>query len=113
MVSSVVEKRRLRDISGAVAADMETGAVARIARRNKLPCLAVRSIVDKASLAIPAAAQAALNAHGEIAVWALLSRLARHPSDLVPLIQLSTAFRTAMQTLRLAARHAGPSLDAQ
>jgi nucleoside phosphorylase len=111
IVASVAEKRRLHAATGALATDMETGAVFRAAARFDLPIIAVRAIADTATTAIPGAAEAALNADGELVLHDLLRQLAKHPSDLVPLIRLFHCFRAAIQTLRQVAKLAGPGLD--
>ncbi len=111
IVASADEKRRVHHATGAVATDMETGAVARAALRHDLPCIAVRSIVDTASVAIPSSAEAALDGHGEIVVLRLLAQIAKNPAEIVPLLRLFRAFRSAMRTLERVAMHAGPSLD--
>lgn len=111
IVASATDKRHLHAATGAIATDMETGAVARTAQRLELPCLAIRSIVDTASVTLPGAAQAALDDHGEIVVSQLLRQLVRNPRQIGALLHLSRAFRAAMQTLTLVAAHAGPDLE--
>lgn len=96
-------KRRLGRETGAVAADMESGAIARCAARHKLEFLAVRVIVDSAGDAVPPAALAAL--HGpRLALVPVLRALFKSPGELVALLRLAANFRHAHRTLTLAGR---------
>jgi adenosylhomocysteine nucleosidase len=110
VVASATAKRRLHAASGAIATDMESGAVARTAENHGVPCLTIRSIVDAASVTLPCAAQAALDRDGGIVLSRLLLQLVRNPAEIVPLLNLGRAFRRAMQTLAAVYLHAGPGL---
>ena len=110
IVASAAAKRRLHAESGAIATDMESGAVARTAQHHGLPCLAIRSIVDAASVTLPRAAQAALDNDGQIVVSRLLLQLVWNPAEIAPLLRLGRAFRRAMQTLTVVHMQAGPGL---
>jgi adenosylhomocysteine nucleosidase len=72
--------------------------------------VAIRSIVDAASVTLPRAAQAALDNDGEIIVSRLLLQLVWNPAEIAPLLRLGRAFRRAMQTLTAVHMHAGPGL---
>lgn len=102
-------KCRLGCKTGAVAADMESGAIARCAARYRLEFLAVRAIVDGAGDALPPAALAALDGP-RIAVFPVLRALAKSPADLPPLLKLAGNFRRARRTLSLAGRVAAADL---
>ena len=111
LIASADAKRELHATTGAIATDMETGAVARAAQRHGIPCMAVRSIVDVSSVTIPSAAQAALDSEGGIVVWRMLAQLAKKPQEIPALLQLARAFRIAMRSLSDLAAHTGPGLD--
>jgi len=111
IVASAAEKRAVHEATGAVAMDMETGAVVRTATSFGIPSISVRTIADTAATAIPGAAQAALNPDGEIVVSGLLLQLAQHPSDIIPLIRLFRCFQAAVRALKNVAALAGPTLD--
>lgn len=96
-------KRRLGRETGAVAADMESGAIARCAARHRLEFLAVRAIVDGVADAVPPAALAALNGP-RIALFPLLGALAKSPGELAPLLKLAGNSRRARRALTLAGR---------
>lgn len=112
VVASPDAKRNLRETSGAVAVDMESAAVLRIAERHQLPFLAVRAIADTAVMALPAIVLNALDEHGEVRLPTLLLELARRPSELRPLLHLNRCFRRAIQSLERVAALSGPSLTA-
>lgn len=84
--------------SGAVAVDMESGAVARVAALHGLPFLAVRAILDAADDEVPHAVSAASQA-GEVRMGRLLRGLARAPSEIVPLLRLARRYRCATHAL--------------
>ncbi|MGY6216288.1 phosphorylase family protein [Methylolobus aquaticus] len=110
IVASSAAKRSLHAASGAIATDMESGAVARTAQKHGVPWLAIRSIVDAAAVTLPRAAQAALDRDGEMIVSRLLLQLLRTPTEIAPLLRLGRAFRLAMQTLSAVKTQAGLGL---
>ncbi len=105
IVSSSREKQQLETITGAIALDMESVAVAKIAQRHKLPFLAIRSIVDPVTMDLPRAIEYAANHEGEIVLSRLLLFLALHPLELPGLIKLGWHFNAAKKTLKIASRY--------
>lgn len=75
-VTSVEEKTRLFNQTGACVIDMESGLLAIEAAKHGLPFIAVRVVHDPASQAIPAAFADIINPRGQISVWKLLKGLA-------------------------------------
>jgi hopanoid-associated phosphorylase len=104
IVGESAEKARLFAATGAVAVDMESGAVARAAARHGIPFAVLRAIGDPAGRDLPAAAKAAFGAGGGVAVWPLLASLAADPGQIPALIALARETRLAMRGLRDAAR---------
>ncbi len=90
--------------SNALAVDMESAAIARIAAQTDLPFIAIRSIVDSAQFNLPKAIHYALNDSGIVVIPKLIKYLCLHPSELVPLIQLGLHFKAAGHTLKQLAR---------
>ena len=84
----------------AVAVDMESAAVARLANQEKIPFIAIRSIVDPAALDLPEAINYAMNDQGVISIRKLLLFLCRHPGELPSLIKLGLHFNAASKTLK-------------
>ncbi|MBS1211741.1 MAG: phosphorylase [Proteobacteria bacterium] len=100
IVSTAEAKAALFSATGAAALDMESAAVARVARERGVPVLIVRSIVDPAGLSVPPIIQSAFDADGKLHLFKLLTGLAMHPGNLPGLIRLGLHFRSAMETLR-------------
>ena len=65
--------------SEALAVDMESHAVAAIARQARLPYMAVRAIADSPQRTVPVAALSGLREDGSITPWPVLARLAARP----------------------------------
>lgn len=101
-------KRFCHHASGAVAVDMESGEVARVAAMRGLPFLVVRAIVDPAERSLPAWISELVTADGRTPIAAVLRGLLRHPHDLGLLLRLGRDSRAAMRSLRGAALVAGP-----
>lgn len=111
VLESVTDKRRMRERTGAMAVDMESGAVAEVAERRGLSMLAIRAVVDTHRLAVPPFIIAAMNGYGEVRFSALLGGLLREPASLVDLLALARAWRSALATLGGAAALIGPALQ--
>jgi adenosylhomocysteine nucleosidase len=103
-------KRALAAQAGAVVADMESAAVARVAHRHGLPLLVVRSVVDPLGLALPAVVTDHVDDSGRVPLAPLLRGLLRRPSDLAALLRLASGFRSALASLRAVAACAGADL---
>ena len=74
--------------TGALAVDMESGAVASTAAAHGLPFAVLRAVCDPAGRDLPPAALTALSPDGAIRPGTLLASLARHPRQLGALIAL-------------------------
>jgi len=107
-VTSLKAKARLFADTHAAAVDMESYAIADLARQTDTPFLAVRAITDGARDAIPATAQAALMPDGTLDIGALLKSLMHHPGDIAALIKLAKNQRAATRALSDFARLALP-----
>jgi len=96
-------KHSLHLRSGAVAADMESGAVAEVAAEMRVPFVVVRAIVDGATREIPACARRALDGDGSVRASTLLVGVVRRPWEIVALLRLARDFNAAHRTLAAAA----------
>jgi len=108
LVADVAAKQSIHAITGADGLDMESSALARVARDAGLPFLAVRAVADHARMGLPDCVTAALDGRGAVHLPTLLGHALRRPTQFVHLIRLGWAFGAAMRTLRLAAQLAGP-----
>ena len=104
------QKQALRAATGALAADMESHAVAEVASAAAMPFLVVRAISDAAGQALPATATRLLGEDGGIRPAALLGVISR-PRELATLFRLGLQTRRALGTLLQVARTAGSSLE--
>ena len=103
VVRTADEKRAL-GASGAVAADMETAAIASVAVAAGVPWLAMRVVVDTIDMVVPASVASAIDAAGKVQMVRLLHGLLCRPSDLASLPALARAYRRAMRTLEIVGR---------
>jgi hypothetical protein len=99
IVASVAEKRLLADRTGAVAVDMESGAVAEVCAAAGKPFIVLRVVADPLHRAIPKAALAMMN--GGMA--GLAGSLLAAPSQVPELLRLAAEARRALKVLAAAA----------
>ena len=111
VVRTAAEKRTL-GASGAVAADMESAAVAAVAAGAGIPWVALRVLVDTVDVIVPRAVAAAIDSSGRFEMARFFGALIRHPMDLASLPALASAYRRAMRTLATVARYADEGLFA-
>ena len=104
IVATRHEKRVLRQRTGADAVDMESGAIAAVARRRGLPFAVLRAVCDPAAGDLPAAALIALDARGAIGFARVLGSVARRPAQIPALLRLASQAGKARASL---VRHAG------
>ncbi len=74
-VTSITDKRKLHEQTGACAVDMESGKIAALAKAHGLPFIAVRVVGDVAGQSIPAAFDKVLKPNGELSVFELIKGL--------------------------------------
>lgn len=105
VVAHPADKRRLRELTGAVAVDMESHLVARLAAAYGLAFTAVRVVIDPADRVVPAAAVLAMGPDGTAGLGSMLWELLLRPSQLSALLRLAVdayAARAALVRLRRA-----------
>lgn len=105
IVSSSKDKKHIHSITGAVALDMESIAIAKVARQYNLPFLSIRVIADPVNMTLPKAINYSLNNLGDIVLGKLLLFLFLHPAELPGLIKLGIHFNAARKTLKSVAKH--------
>jgi adenosylhomocysteine nucleosidase len=99
VVATAAAKAALFKASAARAVDMESAAIAEVARSRALPFVAVRVIIDRAGDAMPDSFVAAFDASGDFSVRRLLLELLRAPGDLRAVLQLVGTFHRANRAL--------------
>lgn len=100
--SPLAKSQAFRD-TGAVAVDMESVSVARIAAEHRMPFVCVRVIVDTAADSLPRAVVAASRA-GRVQLGRLACGLLIAPGDVAGLMRLAARYRSAMRVLKVVAR---------
>jgi hopanoid-associated phosphorylase len=108
IAGSLAAKAALRQASAAAVVDMESHAVARVARDAGLPFAVIRAVSDTAARALPRAAQAGFRADGEPDVRAVIAALLRRPWELPALIRTALDAEKAFKSLAFAARALTP-----
>ena len=110
MVADVLDKRRLREETGAVAVDMESQIVGRIAEARGVPFAVARVISDGSDRALPRAAQVGIRPDGAMDLVAVLRSLASRPSEIPALIRTGLEAETAFGALLRGRQLLGPSM---
>ena len=100
VVASGAAKRALAARTGAVAVDMESHGVAKVAARARLPFLIVRAVADRSDQAVPHAARAAIDARGDIRHLALIGGLIARPWEIGALIAIGRSSGRGLACLR-------------
>lgn len=103
-------KRDLHLRTGAVAVDMESHIVARMAADHGLPVAAIRVVTDPAERALPNAALAAMRPDGTTDIVKMLRSMVRRPCELPSLVRTAIDARAARATLLRGRKLLGPSL---
>lgn len=104
IIASSAHKKHLHTTTGANALDMESVAVAEVAKQHGYPFIAIRAIADPVNMDLPPAISAAMNTEGEVVLSRLLSYLVRHPTELLGLITVGLQFNAARSTLKVVAK---------
>ena len=104
------DKRALYEQTGAVAVDMESHIVARIAHKHDIPMAAIRVITDPAERALPACAVSAMRPNGTTDILAMIRSIMTRPRELPALLQTALDARAARSTLMRGRKLLGPGL---
>ncbi|MCY4395437.1 MAG: purine phosphorylase [Rhodospirillaceae bacterium] len=100
LVMTALDKRRLFRRYGALAVDMESHAVAAVARDAGIPFAAIRAIGDPAGRSVPRAALAGLMPDGRTRALPVLAGLLRRPHDFAGIWRLARETNRALAALR-------------
>ncbi|MBV9687716.1 MAG: phosphorylase [Alphaproteobacteria bacterium] len=93
------EKRRAWRDTGALAVDLESDVVARIASQAGIPFIVARTIADTAYRELPPAALIPLSEAGTPNLARVLASVLRRPRQITTLIALARETRTALAAL--------------
>ncbi len=104
VIASSSEKRRIWEATGALAVDLESDVVARVAASAGIPFVVVRTIADTAHRELPPAALIPLAEDGAPDLTRVLACVIRRPRQLAALFGLARETRAALAALVLPAR---------
>jgi hopanoid-associated phosphorylase len=104
IIATPSEKRRVREETGALAVDLESDVVARIAASAGIPFLVVRTIADTVYRELPPAALIPLAEDGTPNLLRVLASVARRPRQVAALFGLARETRAALAALAAPAR---------
>ena len=110
-VADTHTKRRLSSQTGASAVDLESGAVARVAQRHRLPFAVLRAVCDPAQRTLPPAALAALDSGGGIRLARVLRSVIARPWQIPALLRLALDAASARRAIVRAASGLRRRLD--
>ena len=99
IATDAAAKRRLWLETGAAAVDLESGAVARVAKAHGLPFAVLRAICDPAERDLPPAALVALDASGAIGLARVAGSVAARPGQIPALLRLAADAAAARRAL--------------
>ncbi len=107
------KKKWLHKKSGAIAVDMESASIAKVAQKNDLSFLAVRAIADTVNRQIPQCILNSVDYDGQIRKLYLFKQSILHPVDWVALAKLGHQFSAAKKTLKMVAAISPPNFFAR
>jgi adenosylhomocysteine nucleosidase len=108
MLTTRAQKLALGDAAQAVAADMESAAVGRVARQAGIPFLIVRAVCDDCETAVPSWLMHCMDARGKVDRGKFFGELLRHPHHAIGLARIGCGFASAQGSLeRFKGQHLG------
>lgn len=99
IVRTIAEKTELHQKHSAIAADMESLAVAQVAHDRKTRFMAVRTISDDMSQDLPSEVLTVVGGSGAVRIGAALSALWKRPSSMKDMLRLRENAETAAKGL--------------
>jgi len=98
-VTTPGQKSQLHQSSQAIAVDVESYAVMKVARAHNLKSLIIRAVLDPSHQALPLAALNGVNDKGETQIWPVIKGLMKRPQELPDLIRLGRQNMRACEAL--------------
>jgi len=104
LVKSPVEKREIAQDTNCEVGDMESGALARFAKKQDLPYLVVRAVSDTVAMRVPEAVVHAVDPYGKVNIPLYLKHMILHPKDIGATWKLARGLNKAQQAMTVAAK---------
>src|SRR5262249_58683219 len=105
------DKIRLHALTDAMAVDMESHIVAKVAALNNVPFVVCRTVIDALDRDLPPAAVIELRHDGTPDLLAISRSVTRHPNQIPALVRTAVDAWTARKALRLGRRLLGMGLS--
>lgn len=96
---SAGEKKKLYRRSGAIAVDMESAAVAKVAAKAGIPFFVMRAVSDTAGLSVSRDIYDCLDMEGGVRSRALMNNILRRPSMVQEMLVLRKGFKSGLSAL--------------
>ena len=103
LIGDVLEKKRLFQNTGALAADMESHRVAQAATRLGVPFAVLRCISDEAAHSLPPAITVAMRPDGGLALANIVKSIIGNPFQIYDIMRLFRKFSKAYSAFRITA----------
>jgi adenosylhomocysteine nucleosidase len=97
--ASVEDKNNLFKKTGAIAVDMESTAIAEVAKNNELDFLVIRAIADEADTSIPDAVLKHTDNLGNPEIFKFLTSCMTKPMQINEIAVLAKSYKKALKTL--------------
>jgi len=108
MVSGHEDKQSLASTSGAIAVDMESAAIGRVASQAGIPFMVIRAVADTVDEKLPSCISEAMSDRGQIQMRRLFPSLILQPVLWPKLIRLGRHFHAATRILKFVSQQSGP-----
>jgi len=108
MVSGPKKKQELACHFNAIAVDMESAAIGRVAKQAGIPFMVIRAVADTADEELPPCIAETMDNKGHLQIRRLLPAFVRQPRLWPQLIRLGCHFHTAIRTLKFVSARSGP-----
>lgn len=99
MLKEVEEKREFGKKHHAMACDMESATIAKLAKQKGIPFTALRVISDDYNTAIPQSVYLSIDENGDFSLGKFLFQLLINPKDIIHVIRLGKNFSKAKKTM--------------
>jgi adenosylhomocysteine nucleosidase len=99
VIANSTDKQKLFQSNNAAAVDMESAALAQLAKEHIIPFISIRVIVDPANMTIPFTVMNNMDDNGNVAITKLLFGLLKKPGDITSLIRLAKNFNKAQKEM--------------
>ncbi len=99
VLATRAQKRALMLRSGAMAADMESAALAALASEAQVPFVAIRAVSDTSVARVPTWLGGVIDNGGHVCIGAVIRQVLARPLDWAAVSRLALGFRAARATL--------------